>query len=339
MKQENHAVRKPQGGFVFGKTIQCITAALFLLAVPFTAVGESSTPKLESAPTDKNFVKMHVTMGNEKPLKQMPKLRTRAVTAKNPINLDIFYSLRSPYSYLSLDRLLYLNSNYNVDMNIRIIFPVAARAPKRFGMNWYFFNHVFYDAPRVGQYEGIPYRWPKPDPIKQDFSGWPDASLKIAPFEEQPYIENLVLLGAAAQLQGKTTAFYDEVAHIIWDGKNDNWVPLLKGAVEAAGMNYKATMKDIKANQAKYDAIWEKNADDHAMTGHGGVPVMTIREVGEPFFGQDRFDVFFWRLQQNGLTKRDKPIEPIVAKPLRWPDFLDQPVLNEEAYGHSGLNK
>ena len=246
MKQESHAVRKPEGRFVFGKTIRCMTAALFLLAVPFVAVGhessDDSAPKLEAAPNDKNFIKMHVTMGNEKPVKQMPKLRTRAVTAKNPINLDIFYSLRSPYSYLSLDRLLYLNSNYNVDMNIRIIFPVAARAPKRFGMNWYFFNHVFYDAPRAAQYEGIPYRWPMPDPIKQDFSGWPDASLTIAPFEEQPHIENLVLLASAAQLLVKTTAFFDEVAHIIWDGTNENWLPLLEGAVTAAGMDYKATM-------------------------------------------------------------------------------------------------
>ena len=286
------------------------------------AVGKPDHP-LESKPPENNFVRMHTRMGNEKPVKAMPKPRTRLVTAEDPINLDIFYSLRSPYSYLSLDRLLYLNSVYNVDMNIRIIFPVAARAPKRFGMNWYFFNHVFMDSWRVGEYQGIPFRWPKPDPIDQDFSGWPDASLKIAPFAEQPYIENLVLLAAAAQLQGKTPAFYDEVAHIIWDGTNDNWVPLLEGAVAAAGMDYKATMKDIEANQAKYDAVWEQNSEDQAMTGHGGVPIMTIREVGEPFFGQDRFDMFLWRLQQNGLTKRDKPIGPTVAKPLRWPDFLE----------------
>jgi hypothetical protein len=25
---------------------------------------------------------------------------------------------------------------------------------------------------------------------------------------------------------------------------------------------------------------------------------------GEPFFGEDRFDLFFYRLKQNGLTKR-----------------------------------
>ena len=40
---------------------------------------------------------------------------------------------------------------------------------------------------------------------------------------------------------------------------------------------------------------------------------------GEPFFGQDRFDQFFWRLQQNGLTKRKYRREPMVGVPLRWP--------------------
>jgi hypothetical protein len=39
---------------------------------------------------------------------------------------------------------------------------------------------------------------------------------------------------------------------------------------------------------------------------------------GEPFFGQDRFNQFFWHLERNGLTKRKYPREPMVAKPLRW---------------------
>ena len=39
-----------------------------------------------------------------------------------------------------------------------------------------------------------------------------------------------------------------------------------------------------------------------AETGHGRVPLMVFR--GEPFFGQDTFDHFFWTLQRNGLTKK-----------------------------------
>jgi hypothetical protein len=38
---------------------------------------------------------------------------------------------------------------------------------------------------------------------------------------------------------------------------------------------------------------------------------------GEPFFGQDRFDQFFWRLPQNGLTKRKYRREPMIGEPHR----------------------
>jgi hypothetical protein len=54
-----------------------------------------------------------------------------------------------------------------------------------------------------------------------------------------------------------------------------------------------------------------------SQTGHGGVPLMVIH--GEPFFGGDRFDQFFWRLRQNGLTKRLKARAPFTTQPLRWP--------------------
>ena len=68
---------------------------------------------------------------------------------------------------------------------------------------------------------------------------------------------------------------------------------------------------------AERDAVWQQNQVEFQMTGQGGVPTMSWN--GEPFFGQDRFDQFFWRLRQNGLTKRKVPREPIVARPLRWP--------------------
>jgi len=78
-----------------------------------------------------------------------------------------------------------------------------------------------------------------------------------------------------------------------------------------------AVIDDIRANPGRVDAVWQQNQVDFQMTGQGGVPTMSWK--GEPFFGQDRFDQFFWRLRENGLTKRKVPREPIVAQPLRWP--------------------
>jgi hypothetical protein len=67
-------------------------------------------------------------------------------------------------------------------------------------------------------------------------------------------------------------------------------------------MNGKATDADVRSNPGKYDAILEVNGVAQRATGHGGIPNMAFRS--EPFFGEDRFDLFFWTLQRSGLTKR-----------------------------------
>ena len=95
------------------------------------------------------------------------------------------------------------------------------------------------------------------------------------------------------------------------------WPFHVEAAVNSIGMNYNKVIEDINANPEKYDAVWQQNQIDFQMTGQGGVPTMSFN--GEPFFGQDRFDQFFWRLRENGLTKRTMPREPHVAQPLRWP--------------------
>jgi 2-hydroxychromene-2-carboxylate isomerase len=83
------------------------------------------------------------------------------------------------------------------------------------------------------------------------------------------------------------------------------------------GLNYEEMIADIQANPQEFDDVWAQNSIDHQNTGQGGVPTMEFN--GEPFFGQDRFDEFFWRLQQNGLTKRKYRRDPMVSEPLRWP--------------------
>lgn len=40
-----------------------------------------------------------------------------------------------------------------------------------------------------------------------------------------------------------------------------------------------------------------------AGAGHWGVPLRALD--GEPFYGQGRFDLLVWRLEQKGLRKRE----------------------------------
>ena len=108
-------------------------------------------------------------MKSEDSLEAMPAPLTDVVTPENPLEIDVFYSMRSPYSYLSLQRYTWLNSNYNVDVNIKVIFPVAVRTPAMFGGGtgkgggrWYKWADTLHDTARSGKYEGVPYRFADP---------------------------------------------------------------------------------------------------------------------------------------------------------------------------------
>ena len=74
------------------------------------------------------------------------------------LDVDVYWSMRSPYSYLALQRLVYLNSNYNVDIDVRVIFPVAARTRVDSGEagsgRWYKWEDAVHDTRRVGKFQG-----------------------------------------------------------------------------------------------------------------------------------------------------------------------------------------
>ena len=278
---------------------------------------------------------------NQDSLEPYPPPLTDVVTSQNPLQVDAFYSMRSPYSYLILQRLTWLNSNYNVDVNLKVIFPVAVRTPGMFaggaehqdfeagaggteeappkkGGRWYKWADTVHDTARVGQYEGTPFRFAHPDPVVQNH--WPlegPECGKILPLPDQPYITWIVRLANATQLEGKCLEFVNHASPLIWGNGSDFWPADIPEAFNKTGLDYDATIKDIQADPGKYDAVWQKNQDEFLASGHGGVPNCVFR--GEPFFGQDRFDHLFWRLRQNGLTTRQEARPPFTTKPLRWP--------------------
>jgi len=284
-------------------------------------------PDVTTPPPSENppWVWTHYDDGYHKPQKKFPAPLRDVVVEEHPLEVDVFYSMRSPYSYLSLFRLAYLHSNYNVNVNIKVIFPIAARTRHKGGQSsltgrWYYFPYSGgLDAHRVGKYEGIPFRMWNPDPILQDIYPPGKSSGAVAPMEKQPYIAWLVRLAAAAQLEGKTMEYCLAVSPLIFGARAElgEWPFHVEAAVNSIGMNYAEVIKDIQANPQKYDDVWAQNATELQATGQGGVPTMSFN--GEPFFGEDRFNHFFWRLNQNGLTARKVPREPFVARPLRFP--------------------
>jgi 2-hydroxychromene-2-carboxylate isomerase len=248
------------------------------------------------------------------------------VTELSPLEVDVLWSMRSPYSYLALQRLVWLNSNYNVNVTIRPVMPVAVRSTKGgsgkagglFGIT-YKVPDMFWDTVRQGQYLAVPFKYAVPDVIWQNlYPPHEEGYQYVHPPEKQPYIHWLTRLACYAAQRGKSLDYVNQVSHVIWSGEVEHWPAHVKERFNRIeGLDYDKAIKYIRKNVEEIDSCWLENADFMAQTGHGGVPLMVFQ--GEPFFGGDRFDQFLFRLRQSGLTKRTNPRAPRATEPLRWP--------------------
>jgi 2-hydroxychromene-2-carboxylate isomerase len=153
---------------------------------------------------------------------------------------------------------------------------------------------------RIAEYEGIPYGWPRPDPIVQDY-----ATREVA--AEQPYIYRLSRLGVAAADSGRGLPFIAEVSRVIWGGDVESWHEgsHLADAAARAGLDLATLDAAVASDPARYDAVIADNQRALEAAGHWGVPTMVFD--GEPFFGQDRIELLTWRLRQRGVQSRIRP--------------------------------
>jgi 2-hydroxychromene-2-carboxylate isomerase len=212
--------------------------------------------------------------------------------------VDVFWSFRSPYSYLATPRLVRLAAEYDVDVRVRVVLPIAVRIPGFFAtVNPLWPPYLLRDTMRIAEYEGIPYGWPRPDPIVQDY-----ATRQVA--AEQPYIHRLSRLGAAAAERGRGLPFVAEVSRVIWGGDVESWHEgtHLAYAAACAGLDLDALDAAVAADTPRWDAVIAENQTALEAAGHWGVPTMVF--AGEPFFGQDRIELLIWRLKQQGLRAR-----------------------------------
>ena len=213
------------------------------------------------------------------------------------LTADIFWSFRSPYSYLAMRRYRAMEAQYDLTLNLRPVYPLAVRQPDFFEKNppgW--LRYTFTDVFRLSRYLDIPFGPPNPDPIVQDI-----ATRAIS--ADQPYIYRITRMGQAAARQGKSLAFCDEVSQLIWGGAA-GWHAgdHLAGAAARAGLDLAELDAIAIADAETLDAEIAANQEALEMAGHWGVPTLVFD--GEPFFGQDRIDLAIWRMEQAGLTER-----------------------------------
>ena len=213
------------------------------------------------------------------------------------LHADIFWSFRSPYSYLATRRYRALAEEYDLTLSLRPVYPLAIRQPDFFERShpgW--LRYTFTDVARLAQYLGIPLAPPRPDPIVQDI-----ATRKIA--DEQPHIFRLTRLGQSAARRGKALAFADEVSRLLWGGTHGwNEGDHLAGAAQRAGLDFAELEAEIAREPDALDVEIAANQAALETAGHWGVPTLVFE--GEPFFGQDRIELAVWRMEQKDLAKR-----------------------------------
>lgn len=214
------------------------------------------------------------------------------------LDVEVFWSFRSPYSYLATPRLAEIAATYDVDLRIRPVYPLAVRVDgffERQDPRWPMY--VVRDAFREAQRLGMPFGPPRPDPIVMNM-----ATREIP--KEQPHIRRLTHLGQAAAERGRGLPFICEVSRTIWGGDTSGWDQgdHLAKAAGRAGLDL-AELDAVVASEAdRLEAEIQASHTRMDQVGHWGVPTFVFQD--EPFFGQDRIDALLWRLSQHGLSAR-----------------------------------
>lgn len=212
--------------------------------------------------------------------------------------VDLFWSFRSPYSYIVVPKLIELERDWDARVNVRPVLPIAVRQPEFFAhADPLWTSYLMRDCVRSAEFAGLPLRWPRPDPVVMDYA------TRTYP-KEQPYIHRLTRLGVLAAERGQGLPVLRAISHLIWSGEVDGWHEgdHLAKALASVGCDL-AEMDAVQEAQAeRLDDVIKMNEADQRLGGHYGVPLMVYQ--GEPFFGQDRYDQLVWRMQQQGMAAR-----------------------------------
>ena len=102
--------------------------------------------------------------------------------------VDLYWSFRSPYSYIVVPKLLELERDWDAKVNVRPVLPIAVRQPDFFAQaDPLWFSYLMRDCVRSAEFAGLTLRWPRPDPVVMDYA------TRTYP-KEQPHIHRLTRL-------------------------------------------------------------------------------------------------------------------------------------------------
>ena len=214
------------------------------------------------------------------------------------LKVDFYFSVRSPYSYLILPRIKMLRDKYDVDVNFKLVYPIAIRMPEFFERKnlftyfWWKMIDMKFKARRLGMKMIFPMR---PDPIQQD-----TLTGKIS--DHQPYIFDICHFLQAVE-KDKQLDFSLEVSQCIFGGVKDwHTDESLIGITSKLGLNFHEIKQRVSQNKNKLIDEIKKNQKEQLLAGHHGVPLTVFKD--KFFFGQDKFDDLVKALKKEGLEER-----------------------------------
>ncbi|MBC8187434.1 MAG: DsbA family protein [Proteobacteria bacterium] len=215
------------------------------------------------------------------------------------LSIDVFWSFRSPWSYLATPRLTQWQRRFNLEVCFRPVYPIAIRTPEFFNtVNPLWGRYFAIDLRRVADFLEIPLTWPQPDPVVQCGGG-----VRVGGGEAHPTCGRAARRGGGGEEGGGGTQLPGRPPPRRGGGtQNGRGGDHPARPAADAGLD----LEDLDARALKdadrLEEVISKNEEDHSAAGHWGVPTCAFR--GEPFFGQDRLDVLMWRLKENGLEER-----------------------------------
>jgi|TARA_B100000614_G_scaffold120680_1_gene108150 2-hydroxychromene-2-carboxylate isomerase len=195
--------------------------------------------------------------------------------------------------------MLKLKEKYDIEINFKVVYPIAIRMPEWFeGKNFFtFFFFKMIDMRLQAKKLGIPFTSKlKPDPIRQNIM-----TGKIS--SHQPYIFDICHLGQMAQIKGVGMEFAFEVSSLIFGGvENWNTDENLSEAAKKVGLDLNQLRESVNVHEEEIIGQIKQNQVDQLNAGHHGVPLTVIGD--KHFFGQDQFDKIMETLKEKGLKER-----------------------------------
>ena len=135
-------------------------------------------------------------------------------TNNTNVELDVYWSMDCQFCYIALNRCLEMQSKYNLDLNLHVVYPNVTRDPDALAAMdklHYLLPYMEIDGYRNAYFRRMPIRQPVPDILVVHQNEDKDGLAGIAPFEEQIYLQFLVRTAVAATEMGKIQPKFEPV--------------------------------------------------------------------------------------------------------------------------------